>query len=107
MLRPTAQPHTKNGHHALDTNTPFMDDKQLSISAAGYDLPYVQAQVGHLDPSTTLAIYAQVMARRDRDQLRAEIRQLLGVDVATGETTAPTGRLTPPRGARRGPPSGL
>lgn len=47
--------------------------------AAGYDLPYIQAQVGHRDPSTTLAIYAQVIARPDRDRLRAEIRQLLGV----------------------------
>jgi integrase len=50
--------------------------------AAGYDLPYIQAQVGHRDPSTTLAIYAQVIARPDRDQLRAEIRQLLGVEPA-------------------------
>jgi integrase len=48
--------------------------------AASYDLPYIQAQVGHLDPSTTLAVYAQIIRRADRDQLRAEIRQLLGVD---------------------------
>jgi integrase len=48
--------------------------------AAGYDLPYVQAQVGHVDPTTTLAIYAQLIAGHDRDQLRAEIRSLLGVD---------------------------
>jgi integrase len=47
--------------------------------AAGYDLPYVQAQVGHADPSVTLAVYAQVMRRADRDELRAEIRGLLGV----------------------------
>ena len=46
--------------------------------AAGYDLPYVQAQVGHSDPAVTLAVYAQVMRRRDRDQLRSEIRALLG-----------------------------
>jgi integrase len=46
--------------------------------AAGYDLPYVQAQVGHLHPSTTLAVYAQVIRRPDRDRLRDEIRQLLG-----------------------------
>jgi integrase len=46
--------------------------------AAGYDLPYIQAQVGHLHPTTTLAIYAQLMARSDRDQLRADIRELLG-----------------------------
>jgi len=51
--------------------------------AAGYDLPYVQAQVGHADPAVTLSIYAQVMRRADRDQLRAEIRGLLGVTHAT------------------------
>jgi integrase len=48
--------------------------------AAGYDLPYIQAQVGHVDPTTTLAIYAQIIRRADRDQLRAEIRDLLGVE---------------------------
>jgi integrase len=50
--------------------------------AAGFDLPYIQAQVGHVDPSTTLGIYAQMIARSDRDQLRAEIRELLGIDDA-------------------------
>jgi integrase len=48
--------------------------------AAGFDLPYVQEQVGHQDPSTTLKIYAQVIRRPDRDQLRAEMRALLGED---------------------------
>lgn len=33
---------------------------------AGAPVPYVQAQVGHEDPTTTLAIYAQVLKRRDR-----------------------------------------
>ena len=47
--------------------------------AAGYDLPYVQDQVAHPHPTTTLAIYAQVIRRPDRDRLRAEIRDLLGV----------------------------
>jgi integrase len=56
--------------------------------AAGYDLPHIQAQVGHRDPSTTLAIYAQVIARPDRDELRAEIRQLLGVDATPAAPTA-------------------
>jgi integrase len=46
--------------------------------AAGFDLPYVQDQVGHADPSTTLRIYAQVIRRPDRDQLRAEARALFG-----------------------------
>jgi hypothetical protein len=53
--------------------------------AAGYDLPYVQAQVGHADPALTLAVYAQVMRRADRDELKAEIRGLLGeAQVAPG-----------------------
>lgn len=48
--------------------------------AAGFDLPYVQAQVGHSDPTITLSVYAQVMRRADRDQLRTEIRALLGIE---------------------------
>jgi integrase len=48
--------------------------------AAGFDVPYVQDQVGHLDPTTTLAVYAQVIRRPDRDALRAEMRALLGDD---------------------------
>ena len=34
--------------------------------AAGADVPYVQAQVGHTDPKLTLEIYALVLKRRDR-----------------------------------------
>jgi integrase len=60
--------------------------------AAGYDIPYVQAQVGHKDPTTTLAIYAQVMRRPGRDQLRAEIRALLGVAPQPPEPPAATVR---------------
>jgi integrase len=48
--------------------------------AAGFDLPYVQAQVGHSDPTVTLSVYAQVIRRADRDQLPAEIRALLGLE---------------------------
>jgi integrase len=33
---------------------------------AGAPVPYVQGQVGHEDPTTTLEIYAQVLKRRDR-----------------------------------------
>jgi integrase len=69
------------------------------LVAAGYDLPYVQAQVGHRDPSTTLAIYAQVMARQDRDQLRSEILQLLGANrqdtPATSTMRLQAGQPTP------------
>jgi hypothetical protein len=48
--------------------------------AAGFDLPYVQEYVGHQDPSTTLKVYAQVIRRPDRDQLRAEMREPWGED---------------------------
>lgn len=58
--------------------TPSGGHRSPFTIAAGFDLPYIQAQVGHLHPTTTLAIYAQLMARPDRDQLRAEIRELLG-----------------------------
>lgn len=59
--------------------------------AAGFDLPYVQDQVGHADPTTTLAIYAQVIRRPDRDQLRAEARALFG------EKESPTAAVGPRR----------
>ena len=62
--------------------------------AAGYDLPYVQAQVGHADPAVTLAIYAQVMRRADRDELKAEIRGLLGEGQATPNAVGGNGRET-------------
>jgi integrase len=31
------------------------------MPAAGHDIPYVQSQVGHLDPTVTLAVYAQLI----------------------------------------------
>lgn len=67
--------------------------------AAGYDLPYVQAQVGHDDPSVTLSIYAQVMRSADREELRAEIRALLGVRSeprAIEQDPRPIGRIEAP-----------
>jgi integrase len=45
--------------------------------AAGYDVPYVQAQVGHEDPTTTLGIYARVINQPNRDRLRKEMSELL------------------------------
>jgi integrase len=48
--------------------------------AAGFDVPYVQDQLGHADPTMTLAVYARVIRRADRDALRAELRELLGED---------------------------
>ena len=37
--------------------------------AAGAEIPYVMAQVGHEDSKVTLQIYAQVLKRRDRDDI--------------------------------------
>lgn len=37
--------------------------------AAGAELPYVTAQVGHDDSKGTLEIYARVLKRRDRNQV--------------------------------------
>ena len=48
--------------------------------AAGYDLPYVQAQVGHEDPTTTLGIYARVIRQPNRDRLRRQMLALLDSD---------------------------
>lgn len=62
--------------------------------AAGFDLPYVQEQVGHEDPTTTLKIYAQVIRRPDRDNLRTDMRALLGEDrpgIAPAPESAPVG----------------
>lgn len=50
--------------------------------AAGHDLPYVQAQVGHEDPTTTLRIYAQVISQPNREQLRKKMRDLLRRDAS-------------------------
>jgi integrase len=74
--------------------------------AAGFDIPYVQAQVGHTDPSLTLAVYAQVMRRSDRDQLRNEIREFLGVehtapDPATSQAAEVRATPRPRAGALR------
>ncbi len=58
------------------------------LIAAGYDLPYVQAQVGHTNPTLTLSIYAQLMRRADRDELKAEIRELLQTPSTPGSEGA-------------------
>lgn len=43
------------------TPDPFRRTYITFVVAAGYDIPYVQAEVGHEHRTTTLAIYAQVM----------------------------------------------
>jgi hypothetical protein len=71
--------------------------------AAGFDLPYVQEHVGHDDPTTTLKIYAQVIRRPDRDNLRADMRALIGEDrprIAPAPEPAPAAELRSPSAAR-------
>ncbi len=47
--------------------------------AAGAEIPYATAQVGHEDSNVTLQIYARVLKRRDRDEIgRAFDHVLLG-----------------------------
>jgi integrase len=73
--------------------------------AAGFDVPYVRAQVGHRDPAVTLAVYAQVIERPDRDRLRAEMRQLLGDGAAevSEASRAPEPVRASSEKARKGP----
>ena len=52
--------------------------------AAGPEIPYVMAQVGHGDSKVTLEIYAQVLKRRDREQIGRAFDHLL-VGGGTGE----------------------
>lgn len=62
--------------------------------AAGHDIPYVQSQVGHLDPTVTLAVYAQLIRRPDRDQLRQDLRAFLETPLT--EADAPAISADPP-----------
>ena len=57
--------------------------------AAGHDIPYVQSQVGHLDPTVTLGIYAQLIRRPDREQLRQELRAFLETPLPEAEKSRP------------------
>ena len=45
--------------------------------AAGAEIPYVMAQVGHEDSKKTLEIYARVLKRRDRDDIGKAFDHLL------------------------------
>lgn len=71
------------------------------LLAAGHDVPYVQHQLGHVDPTTTLAIYAQLIRRPDRDQLRVEHRNFIDSPINdTGHvapaTQVPASHAAPP-----------
>jgi integrase len=76
--------------------------------AAGHDIPYVQSQVGHLDPTVTLAVYAQLIRRPDREQLRKELRAFLETPLGDGNATAlsaePQTAQTRPHGTRTAAP---
>jgi site-specific recombinase XerC len=57
--------------------------------AARAEIPYVTAQVGHADSKVTLEIYAQVLKRRDREQIgRAFDHLLVGGVHGDSPTTA-------------------
>jgi hypothetical protein len=56
--------------------------------------------VGHADPTTTLAIYARVIRRADRDALRSELRALLGEDRPAPDELARRRRLSNNDGGR-------
>jgi integrase len=74
--------------------------------AAGAEIPYVMAQVGHDDSKVTLEIYARVLKRRDRDDIgRAFDHLLLGR--AETERDAPELTSQPPEeSARKRPRAG-
>jgi integrase len=57
--------------------------------AGGHDIPYVQSQVGHEDPATTLGIYARLIRRPDREQLRHELRTFIDTPLAEAVPSAP------------------
>jgi len=78
--------------------------------AAGAEIPYVMAQVGHGDSKVTLEIYAQVLKRRDREQIgRAFDHLLVGGGRAEPRTAAKAARRPMSRSttaARRGRTAG-
>ena len=61
--------------------------------AAGAEIPYVMAQVGHEDSKVTLEIYARVLKRRDRDEIGRAFDHLLLGDAAGRDA----GAVDPPR----------
>ena len=92
--------------------------------AAGAEIPYVMAQVGHGDSKVTLEIYAQVLKRRDREQIGRAFDHLLvgggrrraahhgegceapGQAVQDGGATGPQSRLNRVIRAEIGPKTG-
>jgi integrase len=68
--------------------------------AAGAEIPYVMAQVGHADSKVTLEIYARVLKRRDRDQVgRAFDELLVGRGGLQPPASTDPARFAPRRGS--------
>ena len=68
-LRTANRERTATGLPPIDVKVTPHTLRRTYISlmlAAGADVPYVQAQVGHADPKVTLEIYALVIKRRNR-----------------------------------------
>jgi integrase len=74
--------------------------------AAGHDIPYVQSQVGHRDPTVTLAVYAQLIRRPDREQLRTEFRSFLETQLAEVDSPTASGEPQTAQTDRRQLPTG-
>ena len=68
--------------------------------AARAEIPYVMAQVGHADSKVTLEIYAQVLKRRDREQIGRAFDHLL-VGGAHGDSPTTVRSLKRPRRRRK------
>jgi integrase len=68
------------------------------LLANGAELPYVTAQVGHADESTTLRIYAKVL-RRDRRHVGKAVDEMVGkaIPLANDASTAPNLRPNRPQ----------
>ena len=66
---------------------------------AGAPVPYVQGQVGHEDPTTTLKIYAHVLKRRDRRRHGQAFDALMSDAVPSGATIMMPSRIANSREA--------
>jgi hypothetical protein len=69
--------------------------------AAGADVPYVQAQVGHTDPKLTLEIYAMVLKRRDRTSFANAFDNLMRDAIPSIRQAKMPNHWAPQAGSRR------
>jgi integrase len=54
----------RDGAEAIGKATPLRRTFASLLLAAGADVPYVMAQLGHTDPKMTLGVYAKVIATK-------------------------------------------